>query len=67
MGASTFAVALLPTYDQVGILAPALLRVVRLIQGFAVAGELSGASAMIVEQEEKAHRDIPKMPVVQVG
>lgn len=49
MGVSTFAVALLPTYDQVGILAPALLLVVRLVQGFAVAGELSGASAMIVE------------------
>jgi MFS family permease len=49
MGVSTFAVALLPTYDQVGILAPALLLILRLIQGFAVAGELSGASAMIVE------------------
>lgn len=49
MGASTFAVALLPTYGQVGLLAPVLLVAVRLIQGFAVAGELSGASAMIVE------------------
>ncbi|MEV0598966.1 MFS transporter [Streptomyces sp. NPDC050315] len=50
MGVSTMAVALLPTYHQVGILAPALLLIVRLVQGFAVAGELSGASAMIVEQ-----------------
>jgi MFS family permease len=49
MGASTMAVGLLPTYQQVGVLAPVLLVILRLIQGFAVAGEISGASSMILE------------------
>jgi MFS family permease len=49
MGISTMAVGLLPTYDQVGLWAPALLVLLRLIQGFAVAGEISGASSMILE------------------
>ncbi|KND61706.1 L-Proline/Glycine betaine transporter ProP [Candidatus Burkholderia verschuerenii] len=49
MGFSTMAVGLLPTYHSVGMLAPALLVVLRLIQGFAVAGEISGASSMILE------------------
>lgn len=49
MGISTMLVALLPTYQSVGILAPILLVVLRLVQGFAVAGEISGASSMIVE------------------
>jgi MFS family permease len=49
IGASTFCVGLLPSYAAVGIWAPILLVVLRLIQGFAVGGEISGASAMILE------------------
>ena len=49
MGFSTMAVGLLPTYAQIGMAAPVLLVILRLIQGFAVAGEISGASSMILE------------------
>ncbi len=49
MGFSTMAVGILPTYQQVGLLAPGLLVALRLLQGFAVAGEISGASSMILE------------------
>ena len=49
MGISTMLVGILPTYSQVGILAPVLLVLLRLVQGFAVAGEISGASSMIME------------------
>ena len=49
MGVSTMLVSLLPTYAQVGVWAPILLVVLRLIQGFAVAGEISGSSSMTLE------------------
>lgn len=56
MGFSTMAVGLLPTYQQVGVWAPAALIVLRLIQGFAVAGELGGSNAMIVEHAPDGRR-----------
>jgi MFS family permease len=49
MGLSTFCVALLPTYAAIGIFAPILLVALRLIQGFAVGGELAGAGSMTLE------------------
>jgi len=56
MGFSTFCVALLPTYQQIGFLAPTLLIALRLVQGFAVAGEISGASTMILEHAPYGRR-----------
>jgi len=56
MGASTFLVGLLPTYEQIGWYAPLLLVILRLTQGFAVAGEISGASTMILEHAPYGQR-----------
>src|SRR5579885_523252 len=49
MAAATFAMGLLPTYQQAGVLAPVLLVIVRLFQGLSAGGEWGGSTSYIVE------------------
>lgn len=49
MGGATFLIGLLPTYDSIGIWAPLLLIVLRIIQGISLGGEYSGAVLISVE------------------
>lgn len=49
MSASTFCIGLIPGFDQIGYLAPVLLLLVRMVQGFSAAGEYAGASAFLAE------------------
>jgi MFS family permease len=56
MGASSSLIGLLPTYAQVGALAPLLLTLLRLVQGFAVGGEWGGAVLMAGEFGDASRR-----------
>lgn len=56
MGISTFLIGLLPTYDQIGILAPILLVLLRCTQGVAVGGEWAGAVVMSAEVSREKER-----------
>ncbi len=56
MGVSTFIVGLLPGYDQIGVLAPAILILLRLMQGLAIGGEYGGAAIYVAEHSPASKR-----------
>ena len=56
MGVSTFAIGLLPGYATIGVAAPLLLVLLRLIQGFALGGEWGGAVLIVSEHGDPARR-----------
>lgn len=65
MGGATVAIGLLPTYESIGILAPILLLLLRVLQGIGIGGEWGGAVLMAYEFAPKDKRgfyaSIPQM------
>jgi MFS transporter, MHS family, shikimate and dehydroshikimate transport protein len=66
MGVAAFLIGLLPTYQSIGIAAPVLLVLLRLVQGFGVGGEWGGAVLMAVEHGHGGRRGLYGS-VVQMG
>jgi MFS family permease len=58
MGLATFCVGLLPTFQDIGWLAPALLVFLRLVQGLAMGGEYGGAAIYVAEYSDPGRRGV---------
>ncbi|MGI5220643.1 MFS transporter [Nocardia sp. CA-290969] len=56
MGTSTFLIGCLPTYDAIGVAAPILLVLLRVVQGISAAGEQSGAGSLTLEHAPMGRR-----------
>ncbi|MNF78630.1 Proline/betaine transporter [compost metagenome] len=58
MSVSTFCIGILPSYGHIGLWAPALLLLIRLVQGFSASGEYAGASAFLAEYAPQGKRGL---------
>ena len=58
MGASTFLVGVLPSYEKVGVIAPVALIALRLLQGLALGGEYGGAATYVAEHAPHGKRGL---------
>ena len=56
MGGATFAIGLVPGYETIGIFAPALVLLLRLLQGLALGGEYGGAATYVAEHSPNTQR-----------
>jgi len=56
MAAPTFCIGLLPSYDEIGLAAPVLMILFRLMQGLAVGGEYTGSAVFLAETAPKSPR-----------
>lgn len=58
MGVATVAIGLLPDYNQIGLAAPILLLIMRVLQGFALGGEYGGAAIYVAEHAPQKKRGL---------
>ncbi|MFF3603856.1 MFS transporter [Streptomyces sp. NPDC002463] len=58
MGVASFLIGVLPTYGTIGVAAPVLLVLFRVVQGVAIGGEWAGATLMVVEHADPRRRGL---------
>ncbi|GAA3590599.1 MFS transporter [Nonomuraea rosea] len=66
MGAGTFAIGLIPSYDSIGIAAPLLLVLIRLVQGLGMGGEYGGGVLMALEYSPRERQGL-STSLVHIG
>ena len=64
MGLATGAIAVLPSYEKIGVAAPLLLLVLRLLQGFSVGGQFTGSVSSLVRRRHSIDADLPEASLI---